>query len=512
MKAAKGDERGLKLSRLKKLRLVLIALAVVLAVAMGAVYGLYLHAPAEDTVLPEETVPSTTQQTVTETEPAATAGETQAQETTAPADEETQPETTGPAVTEETQPETMEPAAPEDGLPEAAGPDETQGATLPPETNEPPVLVKDQVEESVETTVPTEETQGAPEEKNSEELKPLYDPSATTDATEAVTETTGEAVEETTQPAAPSDGEDGNFAKILFVVLSVLLGADLLGIVIVSVMIRAEQKKLSGKAPEIYAPTQQTVGQTAKTTSNGLIAVGMVHGIGARPYQEDSLGMIELEDGALAVVADGMGGLSGGDKVSQKIVGTLLSYGQTLRPDKMDGVLERMVMGVNQEVNRMLGPDGIYKSGSTLLSVLIRRNRFHWITVGDSRIYFYRQGKLVQLNQEHNVGQELLMRAARGEISYEEARNAPKKNRVTSFIGMGNLKYVDKSNQSIALAPGDRILLLTDGVFNALPDQTILAVLNHYHSVEDAAAELERMIMRKANPRQDNYTAIILGF
>ena len=349
-----------------------------------------------------------------------------------------------------------------------------------------------------------------PQEEN---LKPLYDPTATTAATEdtEAAQPTEETVAETTQPADITE-EPGNPMKVLFVVLAVLLSADILGIVVVSVMISGETKKLAAAAVQRYDPTQQTLGQTAKTTSNGLIAVGMVHGIGARPYQEDSLGMIELEDGALAVVADGMGGLSGGDKVSQKIVGTLLSYGQTLRPDQMDGVLERMVMGVNQEVNRMLGPDGIYKSGSTLLAVLVRRNRFHWVTVGDSRIYFYRQGKLVQLNQEHNLGQELLMRAARGEISYEEARNAPKKNRVTSFIGMGNLKYVDKSQQSIPLVPGDRILLLTDGVFNALPDQTILAVLNHHHSVEAAAAELERMIMRKGNPRQDNYTAIVLGF
>ena len=99
-----------------------------------------------------------------------------------------------------------------------------------------------------------------------------------------------------------------------------------------------------------------------------------------------------------------------------------------------------------------------------------------------------------------------------GEITYEEARNAPKKNGLTSFIGMGRLKYIDKSQESIPLVAGDRILLATDGVFNALSDQTIEAVLTRIPDVQQAAAELERLVIQRANPRQDNFTAVILGF
>lgn len=555
MKTAKDDERGRRLSRLKTLRLVLIGIAVILAVAIAAVYGLYLHTPAEE---PAETVPAITQETVEATQQTLPENTGQAQEDpteqtqpqsadnvpqkdepapeepeeSLPDAEETVPatQTTEPPVTEAVQPEPSAEPEPTEAT-QALQPEETQAApqesgeeTEPaqslPETSAPAVPDETSVfveETFSESTAPAAQTETQAEQEDAnrekEELRPLRDPTATTEAPQEATETTAEAMtQENTQPTEPDQPEEPlSLVKTVWMILWVLLGVDLAGIVIVSVMIASEEKKYKRRNVPV-ADIQQTMEQTVKPTRNVMIEVGMVHNIGARPYQEDSLGMIELDDGALAVVADGMGGLSGGDKVSQKIVSTMLAYGQTLRPEQMDGVLERMVGGVNQEVNRMLGPDGIYKSGSTLLSVLIRRNRFHWITVGDSRIYFYRHGKLVQLNQEHNVGQELLMRAARGEITYEEARSAPKKNRVTSFIGMGNLKYVDKSVQSIALAPGDRILLLTDGIFNALPDQTILAVLNHCHGVDEAAAEMERMIVKKGNPRQDNFTAIILGF
>lgn len=300
-------------------------------------------------------------------------------------------------------------------------------------------------------------------------------------------------------------------AKIAFVGLCVFLGIDIAVIIVVSVMIFALKKKLPVVESQIHidAPWTTNAGENRETRNT--IQIAGLHNIGARPYQEDSMGAEELNDGILAVVADGMGGLSGGDRVSQKIVYTMLEYGKKLPPDQIDGVLETMVNGVNQEVNQMLGPDGLYKSGSTLLAVLIRNHQFQWITVGDSRIYYYHQGRLSQLNQEHNVGQDMLIKATRGELSFEDARNAPKKGRVTSFIGMGTLKYVDKSCRSIKLEAGDRLLLMTDGVFNALPDQTILSVLANYPDVQMEATKLEQFVLQAGHPKQDNFTAIILG-
>ena len=347
------------------------------------------------------------------------------------------------------------------------------------------------------------------EENNAEEPPAAFEEGAQDEGLSM--EGSGAAMEQLAGGAA-ENAQKLSAAEIVLYVLCGALAVDIVAIVVISVKIKKKQEqKTNGTEHQtmVQAPQEQTVRENAG--SNG-IQVGQLHNIGARPYQEDSSGVSMLDDGILAIVADGMGGLSGGDKVSQKIVYTMLGYGDQLRPGYIDGALERMVHGVNETVNNMLGPDGLYKSGSTLLAVLARGNRFHWIAVGDSHIYYFHNGRLVQLNEEHNRGQELLHMAARGEITYEEARNAPKKNGLTSFIGMGKLKYVDKSLDSIPLVPGDRILLMTDGVFNALPDQTIEAVMNTYPNVQEAAAEMERLVIQRANPRQDIFTAVIIGF
>ena len=316
-------------------------------------------------------------------------------------------------------------------------------------------------------------------------------------------------------PAAPS------WPLPMLIGSIVLLTLDAIGIGVCSQSIqhrkhelRQQRRRAAVAAATATAESEDEIIHTQSLPEQpvpGRITVGSLQNIGGRPYQEDSSGVANLSDGALAVVADGMGGLSNGDKVSQKIIFTMMGFAKALRPGQMDGVLSQMVKGTVDVVNRMLGKDGLYKSGSTLMAVLVRGNRFHWIAVGDSHIYLFRDGQLIQLNQEHNRGQDLLRHAIAGELTFDEVRADPKKSGLTSFIGMGEIKYVEKSLDSIALHPGDRIVLMTDGVFNALSDSEIAAVLAQNPDVKTAARMMEQGVLSKAAPHQDNFTAVILG-
>lgn len=253
---------------------------------------------------------------------------------------------------------------------------------------------------------------------------------------------------------------------------------------------------------------------TEQLDQSGRIAYGKAHHIGRRPSQQDSLGSTPVfqNQGILAVVADGMGGLSGGDQVSQRIVMEMLNMAAQLRTVQMDGVLIKMVKTVNERINNMLGPGGIYKSGSTLVSVLATKTCFQWVSVGDSRIYLYRDGSLLQLNQEHTLLQEWMPDILDGKMSYEEAKQNPDGIKLTSFIGMGKLKHLDCSLRSIPIVPGDRILLMSDGVFNTLPEQRMAEILKKVSDVQQAASAFEQQILAAQVPAQDNFTVIILGF
>ena len=344
---------------------------------------------------------------------------------------------------------------------------------------------------------------------------------------------------EATVPAAETSGEaDNSFSKegekkddpadkgpniwlIVLIVSSVPFVADVAAIIYLTFLIKKEQQ-LARRIPgglrpnpgpsPIVGPSIDPISSTQVVSA--LPRVATIHQIGRRNYQQDSLGHAAVlgNQGFLAVVADGMGGLSGGEKVSQKIVTDMLTMGNQLKPGQTAGILWTMVNQINENVNRMLGPDGLYKSGSTLISVLVHSNRFQWISVGDSRIYLYREGYVNQLNQDHDQLQAWMPDILEGRVSMAEAIRHPDGRKLTSFIGMGQLKYVDGSVSSIALEPGDRILLVSDGIYGIVDENRMADILKRYPDIDQAAAVIEQVIRESNSPHQDNYTAIILGF
>ncbi len=247
----------------------------------------------------------------------------------------------------------------------------------------------------------------------------------------------------------------------------------------------------------------------------GSVQIGNVQSIGKRDSQQDCFGISDLsnrdllrEKGLLAVVADGMGGLSNGAEVSALVTRSMLNQFST-RPVPSDESQEliSMLSNTNREVNAFL-KSITERSGSTLVAVLIKEMKLHFISVGDSRIYLVRNGALTQINREHTYASELDEKAAKGEISWDKARNDPQRNALTSYIGMGDLEKIDRSIRPLQLASGDRILLLSDGVFGTLSDEEILSAMSLIPY--EASSELERLILSKNRKGQDNFTAIII--
>ena len=258
--------------------------------------------------------------------------------------------------------------------------------------------------------------------------------------------------------------------------------------------------------------TKETVEETVCPIPG--ISIGKIHDIGRRDYQQDSFGQTAVlrNTGILAVLADGMGGLSGGERVSQKIVMEALTFGSTLQANQVPTALPGMVAGINRAVNQMLGPKGLYTSGSTVVSALITGNALRWISVGDSRVYLYRDGQISQLSRDHDLLQDWMPDILEGKRSMAEALRDPNGRKLTSFIGMGELRHVDYNRTPIPLLPGDRVLLMSDGVYGTVSDAEMAAILRDCGSVQLAASHIGQRIMGAALPYQDNYTLIVLGY
>lgn len=250
------------------------------------------------------------------------------------------------------------------------------------------------------------------------------------------------------------------------------------------------------------------------------IKTGYAQHIGYRSYQQDSFGISPYENGeadgkgVLALVADGMGGLSGGEAISALVTATFMrSY--SAAQDMASGafMLFDGLMAASARVNDYLAEPGRSDGGSTLVAVLIKNGCFDFISVGDSRVCLLRAGasELEVLNEPHIYAIELDEMADRGEITREAAVTDRQRAALTSYIGMGEIAKISRSTEPIKLTNGDTLLLMSDGVFNTLSDAETVKILRSGEP-RDAAKTLERAVLAHDNKHQDNFTAVIILF
>ena len=146
---------------------------------------------------------------------------------------------------------------------------------------------------------------------------------------------------------------------------------------------------------------------------------------------------------------------------------------------------------------------GYKEMGATLVMALIRDGRAYIGSVGDSRIYRFRKGALVQMTKEHSVVSELL---SAGKIEPQDVPDHPTQGQITRYIGMeGGLKPFVRS---FAIENGDRLLLCTDGLTDMVDDDTIARIL----SDKDDAQTVCNVLVKNANQAGglDNITVIVI--
>ena len=531
--------------------LLAVMAAVLILASIGTGYLGFVYDPGED--VPGGSPLPTGVNPVSATATGATEETTVGTETTAPAAVETTEATSVPMEADGAE------AAPakKDGSDKATAPTDEAPATTeaPPATTEAPPATTENTPAATEVPPATTEkpaanieeppaTTEAPIRPASENFDPgdAFPPSST--ATEeaphsgiyinphtftqpASEETAPSASEDTTptvtsEPVALPRKSTPGFRLVMQIACFVFAAGACVDILLLAMLRKnVRDHERSGEQPmepptpaEVHPVpiTKETVEETVCPIPG--ISLGKIHDIGRRDYQQDSFGQTAVlrNTGILAVLADGMGGLSGGERVSQKIVMEALTFGSTLQANQVPTALPGMVAGINRAVNQMLGPKGLYTSGSTVVSALITGNALRWISVGDSRVYLYRDGQLSQLSRDHDLLQDWMPDILEGKRSMAEALRDPNGRKLTSFIGMGELRHVDYNRTPIPLLPGDRVLLMSDGVYGTVSDAEMAAILRDCGSVQLAASHIGQRIMGAALPYQDNYTLIVLGY
>lgn len=283
-----------------------------------------------------------------------------------------------------------------------------------------------------------------------------------------------------------------------------LIAAAIIGIALVFFLTkRARNIKETPKTAPISAPAS-----TATSGHRG-IQIGNAQHIGSRTDQQDSFGISDINKinstGLLAVIGDGMGGLSNGAAYSKTAVqAALKSFGDEKPEEKDEATLLRVLKRAREAIEASNLKDG----GTTFIAALIHDRQLHFVSVGDSRICLMRNGGLIQLNREHVYGRELDDLAARGLLSEEDALSDQQRAAITSYLGMPDRLEVDRNINAIPLFSGDKIVLMTDGIYNRIAEEALTELLRQAPMA--AAEAIQSKILEENNPDQDNLTIIIL--
>ncbi len=245
-----------------------------------------------------------------------------------------------------------------------------------------------------------------------------------------------------------------------------------------------------------------------KLQSYGLSEVGQV-----RPHNEDSF--LDNQRLGLFVVADGMGGHQAGEVASrmatdvvsaevyrrQKLLETYRHGPTTDLRRQILWMLEEAVQKASQKIHE-LGETEAGKQGmGTTLSLLLLIDKSAFIAhVGDSRIYLIRDGQLHHVTEDHTLVQDQIKK---GLLTPEEIKAFPYKHVITRGVGL--LQSVSVDTMHVEVAPADRFLLCSDGLYEYLPDEEIQSMFD-----QQSLQDITRRLVELANSRggKDNITAV----
>lgn len=203
----------------------------------------------------------------------------------------------------------------------------------------------------------------------------------------------------------------------------------------------------------------------------------------------------------LFAVADGLGGHQAGEVASSLAVDTLLEAA----PREADAkALGRAVRQANTAVMAAAEAGrGRVGMGTTLTAVMIDGTRLAVAHVGDSRAYLLHFGELQQLTADHSMVADLVRS---GQLTLEESRVHPNRSVITRALGSDPNMIADTFE--VQAAPGDRLLLGTDGLTSGVRDEEIARVLAEAATPADAVNELIDAALDAGG--QDNITVVVV--
>jgi serine/threonine protein phosphatase PrpC len=232
---------------------------------------------------------------------------------------------------------------------------------------------------------------------------------------------------------------------------------------------------------------------------------------GPRAYNQDRVAYSYSKDALLTVLADGMGGHSHGEVAAQLAVNVLTESFQRMalpvlaNPFKF---LSEHIRQVHDAIDRhALLNDMPEAPCTTIVATIVQHNTLYCAHAGDSRLYHFRNGKLLFRTEDHSHVQML---AHQGLISKEQMLTHPERSKIYNCIGSEIPPQIELA-QKRAMQEGDVILLCTDGLWSLLEESEMAEILQN-GAVTDTMPVLFGLAEARTERNGDNMSAIAFNW
>jgi serine/threonine protein phosphatase PrpC len=233
--------------------------------------------------------------------------------------------------------------------------------------------------------------------------------------------------------------------------------------------------------------------------------------IGDRTEQQDRVAIFghpKTKGAMLAALADGMGGHTGGALAAEQVLHTAYNSFSAigLGPEHVRDMLQSGITDAHDGI-RLTRYTSEQDPHSTACVLIVQPGQVDWAHCGDSRIYHFRDGRLVGRTVDHSYVMTLVQR---GFLTEAQAEEHPNKNVLVSCLGDKEAPRIDYGHAA-PLVAGDCFLLCSDGLWAYFSDAELGKILKEM-APRQAAEFMIDAARKRAEGHGDNISLAIVRF
>lgn len=227
--------------------------------------------------------------------------------------------------------------------------------------------------------------------------------------------------------------------------------------------------------------------------------------IGSREVNEDAVNAIALDGNFGFIVCDGLGGQGMGDTASKIVADCFYDFFKSSEINELF-IPKAFVYAQTALLEQKNKLNIKNQMCTTTVALAISENTAYVGHIGDSRLYFFEDGKLIYKTLDHSLPQML---ALQGEIKEEDIAHHPDRNKLLRAFGTEWDKPMYATAEPITLNKNQAFLLCTDGIWEWITEQQLGELLKLSSSAEEWLDKIIKTVEQSSqNSERDNYSAV----